>query len=653
MCGITGFWDASGKQQDDLRSIVLDMADAIRHRGPDDSGIWVDQKTGLALGHRRLSVIDISSCGHQPMFSACDRYVIVFNGEIYNFLSIKKELEEVGAAPQWRGHSDTEVMLAAISYWGLEKALKHFVGMFAFALWDRELRILALVRDRIGEKPLYYGWIGKTFLFGSELKALFAYPEWKSEININAIGLYMQHNYIPSPYSIFKGIFKLLPGTVLLLTEEAVNKRDPQSYQFWSAKDIAIAGMKNPFACDASEASSELEALLNKVVSDQLLSDVPLGAFLSGGIDSSLVVALMQSQCSQPIKTFTIGFHEGIYDESKYAKAVAQYLGTDHTDLYVTPKEAIEVIPKLPFIYDEPFADSSQIPTFMVSLLTRRHVTVSLSGDGGDELFCGYDRYLWASDIQQKIGWIPNRARNVIGRLLTLLSPDIWDSILHRIRFFLPQSLRQKLLGDRIHKAAEILSFDGLADLYLKLISHWKGASIVLKSDPLPAIIFNSNQYASFKNFILLMMYIDTVSYLPDDIMVKVDRACMACSLESRTPYLDHRVVEFAWRLPISMKIRNKKGKWLLKKVLYKYVPSELIERPKMGFGVPIDVWLRGSLKEWAEELLNEKRLKSDGIFNPQTIRKKWLEHISGRQNWQYYLWDILMFQAWKAYWRI
>ncbi|MEP0854540.1 asparagine synthase (glutamine-hydrolyzing) [Trichocoleus sp. DQ-U1] len=633
-----------------MQVIAQKMSETLLHRGPDDGGAWADAAAGIALGHRRLGIVDLSPQGHQPMVSANGRYIIVFNGEIYNFLDLRRELERLGH--RFRGGSDTEVMLAAFTEWGLQQAVQQFNGMFAFALWDCQERVLHLCRDRLGEKPLYYGWMGKTLLFGSELKALKAYPHFHSEINRDALALFLRHNYIPTPYSIYQGIYKLPPATVLTWNGSET-RSSPIPY--WSAKQIAESGVTNSFAGSEAEAAEKLEALLQEAVKLRMVADVPLGAFLSGGIDSSTIVAMMQRVSSQPVKTFTIGFYENSYNEAAYAKAVAQHLGTDHTELYVTPEEALAVIPKLPTLYDEPFSDSSQIPTFLVSQLARGQVTVALSGDGGDELFGGYNRYFWGSKIWQLIGWIPSTVRQFAGDALTSLSPDKWNQAFSHIDSLLPAQLQHPNPGDKLHKLAEILAMPNPDAMYRGLVSHWKNPEVLVIGSREPStVLTDSLNWAHLPSFIQRMMYLDTVSYLPDDILVKVDRATMGVALEARVPMLDHRLVEFALRLPLSMKINNSGGKRLLRKILCKYVPRNLIERPKMGFGVPIDRWLRGSLRDWAEELLSSERLQREGFFNHQPIRQKWKEHLDGddsdglrQRNWQYYLWDILMFQSW------
>ncbi len=642
MCGIAGYINCTGNNfphEETLRK----MTDTLKDRGPDDEGMWFEKGNGVALGHRRLSIMDISPLGHQPMQSVYGRYVIVFNGEIYNHNEIRKDLE-MEAGYQWRGHSDTECMLAAIERWGLFPAVKRFVGMFAFALWDREERVLSLVRDRLGEKPLYYGWTGHTFLFGSELKALRMHPAWRGEINRDALALFVRHNYIPTPYSIFQNIYKLVPGTILTIRGEGPAVPQP----FWSARDIAEQGSAGPFRGTETEAIEQLDYLLRDSVKQQMVADVPLGAFLSGGVDSSTIVALMQDQSSRPVKSFTIGFQERDYNEAEYAKAVARHLGTEHTELYATPQDALDVIPKLPLLYDEPFSDSSQIPTFLISQLTRKHVTVSLSGDAGDELFAGYNRYFLGRSIWKSIGWIPGAIRNASATALSAISSRTWESLFRVLGPGLPGKMRQSNPVDKVQKLLEVLKVNNNIDLYLRLVSHSKTPSAVaINSAEPPTLLTDRDSWADLKDFTQSMMFLDLVTYLPDDILVKVDRAAMGVSLETRVPFLDHRIVEFAWQIPLSMKIRNGQGKWLLRQVLHKYVPRELIERPKTGFGVPIDSWLRGPLREWAEGLLDERRLKKEGYLNPFPIRQKWIDHLSGKRNSQYYLWNILMFQAW------
>lgn len=637
MCGFAGVY-ARTPSEDNLRRMGL----AIAHRGPDDSGIWIDPEAAIGLVHQRLSILDLSPAGHQPMASACGRYFIAFNGEIYNHSELRKKFEH----SSWRGHSDTETLLATIAAWGLEATLKQCVGMFAFALWDRETRTLTLARDRLGEKPLYYGWQGETFLFGSELKALKAHPAFRAEIDRDALTMFLRHNAIPAPYSIYRGIHKLPPGTFLTLH---AGQKDAQPVAYWSARLVAEVGQRKLFRGSDQEAANELERLLRQSIAGQMLADVPLGAFLSGGIDSTTVVALMQAQSARPVKTFTIGFNEAGYNEAEHAHAVARHLGCEHTELYVTPQDAMDVIPSLSAIYDEPFADSSQIPTYLVSRLARSHVTVSLSGDGGDELFGGYNRYFWARDLWRKLGWMPRPLRAALAGVLTTLPPAAWNTAFQKLERWLPARLRYATPGDKLHKVAEILAVRSPEEIYLGLVSHWKHPAQLVPGSVEPlTLLTDPSQQADLPDFEHRMMYLDTVTYLPDDILTKVDRAAMSVSLETRVPLLDHRLVEFAWTLPLHMKIRHGQGKWLLRQVLYRHVPQALMDRPKMGFGVPIDHWLRGPLKDWAAALIEPGRLAREGFFDPAPIQRKWLEHQAGSRNWSYYLWDVLMFQAWR-----
>ncbi|MBZ0068807.1 MAG: asparagine synthase (glutamine-hydrolyzing), partial [Thiobacillus sp.] len=509
----------------------------------------------------------------------------------------------------------------------------------------RETRTLSLARDRLGEKPLYYGWQDGIFLFGSELKALKAHPSFRAEIDRDALTLFLRHNTIPAPYSIYQDIHKLPPGTFLQLH---IGQKDVRPVAYWSARSMAEAGQRNLFRGSDAEAVAELERLLGQAVGGQMVADVPLGAFLSGGIDSTTVVALMQAQSSCPVKTFTIGFNEAGYNEAEHAHAVARHLGTEHTKLYVTPRDAMDVIPGLSTIYDEPFADSSQIPTFLVSRLARSHVKVSLSGDGGDELFGGYNRYFWARNIWRKLGWMPRPLRMALAGVLTSLPPAAWNTAFQQLEQWLPAKLRYANPGDKLHKMAEILAVRSPEEIYLRLVSHWENpAQLVLGSHEPSTLLTDVACQADLPDFEHRMMYLDTVTYLPDDILTKVDRAAMSVNLETRVPLLDHRLVEFAWSLPLNMKIRHGQGKWLLRQVLYRHVPQALMDRPKMGFGVPIGHWLRGSLKDWAAALIEPGRLTREGFFDPAPIQRKWTEHQSGNRNWSYYLWDVLMFQAW------
>lgn len=650
MCGLAGFLDVSrAATEPALRATALAMADAIEHRGPDDREAWADPEAGIALGFRRLAIVDLTPEGRQPMHSACGRFVLVFNGEIYNHAAIRRELAEApDGGPRYRGHSDTEVMLAAFARWGVEAAVQRFVGMFAFALWDRHDRRLVLGRDRIGEKPLYYGWMGRTFLFGSELKALRAHPDFRGAIDRDALIPYLRRSCIPAPYSIYQGIFKLPPATLLTLDGTRAGPL-PDPVPYWSARRVAEAGAEAPFTGTPAEAADALDRLLGDAVGLQMVADVPLGAFLSGGVDSSAIVALMQSRSPAPVKTFTIGFHEAGYNEAEYAKEVAAHLGTEHTELYVTPDETRAVIPKLPTLYDEPFADSSQIPTYLVSELARRHVTVSLSGDGGDELFGGYTRYFQPQRLWYRLGRMPHAVRRTAAGALAALSPRRWDQTFGLVRPVLPNSLKRYATGERTHKFADLIQVAQHQEaVYHCLSSHWYPANrIVLGAHEPRTPLADPAAWAKLDNLPSRLMHLDLITYFPDDILVKVDRASMGVSLESRAPFLDHRVVEFACRLPLAMKVHDGQGKRLLRQVLYRYVPSALIERPKMGFCVPIDSWLRGPLRDWAEALLDEGRLRREGTFDPIPIRRKWREHLEGTANWQHPLWDILMFQAW------
>ncbi len=651
MCGFSGFLTNSTLPINEGKRHLVAMCRAIDHRGPDDGGYWVDETQHLALGHRRLSVVDLSPAGHQPMVSGSGRYLMVYNGEIYNHMDCRASLAMTETNLVWRGHSDTETLLAGFDAWGIRGTVDRCIGMFAFAVWDKQTKTLTLGRDRLGEKPLYYGWQGTgqnaTFLFGSELNALKAHPAFAAGIDRNALCLLMRHNYIPAPYSIYQGIAKLDAGCLLTVS---LAQPEPKVVRYWSVAAVAIAGCSAPYAGMPTQAVDTLEVLLKSAVQQQMMADVPLGAFLSGGIDSSTVVALMQAQSSRPIKTFTIGFSEEGYNEAVHAKAVAKHLGTEHTELYVSPQQALDVIPRLPTLYCEPFSDSSQIPTFLVSQLARQQVTVSLTGDAGDELFCGYNRYLLANKLWQKLSVLPTGSRSLAARGLTALTPSRWNALLGSVQGLLPASLRQANLGDKLHKAARVLASGSVDALYLGLVSHWDDpASVVIGGTEPPTVLTGNAPALDGLDDIQRMMALDALTYLPDDILVKVDRAGMGVSLEGRVPFLDHRVVEFAWALPQSMKLRDGVGKWVLRQVLYRHVPKELIERPKMGFGVPIGDWLRGPLRDWAENLLDEARLRREGYFHPGPLRQKWTEHLSGARNWQYHLWDVLMFQAWLA----
>lgn len=648
MCGFSGFLSRSDiGAANEAGRLLSAMGNTIVHRGPDSEGVWSDRDRGIGLVHRRLAIVDLSEAGHQPMVSEDGRYVLAFNGEIYNHSLLRAELERSGLATVWRGHSDTESLLAGFLAWGVEATLKRSIGMFAIALWDRKNLVLTLARDRMGEKPLYYGWQGQggaqVFLFGSELKALKAHPAFKGSVDRNALALLMRHNYIPAPYSIYQGIAKLEPGCLLSLS---LAEPQPHVWKYWDTAAVAREGLANPFGGSTEQAVEELERLAKDAVRQQMIADVPLGAFLSGGIDSSTVVALMQAQSSRPVKTFTIGFNEEGYNEALHAKAVARHLGTEHTELYVTPEQAMAVIPRLPAIYDEPFSDSSQIPTFLISQMAKQHVSVSLSGDAGDELFGGYNRYFGTQKWWRLINSTPMVLRELLAYGLSKPGPAAWDRLGQGVSRLSKGKVRWGNFGNRIQKLAAVMRVENSSSLYRHFVSHWADPAEVVIGGVEPATGMTHPQF-SLDNIVEQMMLLDSVSYLPDDILVKVDRAAMGVSLETRVPFLDHRLFAYAWHLPLSMKIREGQGKWILRQVLYKHVPRELIERPKMGFGVPIDEWLRGPLRDWAENLLDESRLRKEGFFHPAPIRKKWDEHLSKQRNWQYHLWDVLMFQAW------
>ena len=641
MCGFAGFLGPPSGRESSLVAVRA-MARTLIHRGPDDEGAWVDAQGRVGFGFRRLSILDLTQEGHQPMVSSDGRYALVMNGEVYNFLSLRAELELLGH--RFRGRSDTEVVLAAVSAWGIAATLPRLSGMFACAIWDERLQKLHLVRDQLGKKPLYYGWQGNTLLFGSELKALRAHPLFAAQVDRDALAAYLRYSYIPAPLSIYQGINKLPPASWVTLSPDQPGTT-PAPVAFWEPVQMVVAGRRAPPVLDEKETLDRLDVLLRDAVRLRMVADVPLGAFLSGGIDSSLVVALMQAQSTRPVRTFTIGYGEKEYDETPYARAVAEHLGTDHSELRVTSEDALSVVPRLPFLYDEPFADASQIPTALVSVLARRSVTVALSGDGGDELFGGYNRYVIGSRLLPWLGRAPVALRRKLAALLTSTAPASWARLAAGFDAVAPRALRGLLSGNRIHKLAGVLSVGSADELYDRLVSCWPNpGEIVLgnsresrKSDPTPASLNATER----------MMLRDLLTYLPDDILVKVDRASMAVGLEVRAPLLDLRVAEFAWSLPLSLKIRGNEGKWLLRRLLDAHLPRVLLERPKQGFGVPIDSWLRGPLRAWAEDLLAEDRLARENYFNPLPIRRAWKEHLSGSRNFQYQLWAILMFQSW------
>jgi len=646
MCGLAGFVDLRREtNRERLTSFAERMTQACFHRGPDDGGVWVDEAFGIALGHRRLSILDLSSAGHQPMKSGDDRFVIVYNGEIYNFAQLRQELNGLGES--FSSTSDTEVILKCVARWGVPAALQKFVGMFAFALCDRQKRTLYLARDRFGEKPLYYGVQDGALLFASELKSFRAHPDFKGVVDRNVVALLLRYGYVPSPYSIYEGVRKLMPGTVLSvpLDQEASDRFSASSY--WSLGSVVEVAENRKFQGSISEATDELDRLLRQAVARQMVADVPVGAFLSGGIDSSTIVALMQAQSSKPVRTFTVGFNEKSYNEAADAKSIAGWLGTDHTEIIVTPEETLSVIPKLPEIYDEPFADSSQIPTYLIASLARTQVKVCLSGDAGDEMFGGYNRYVWASTIWNVLRFSPLSKRQLSG-LITSIPVRYWDSILKFVSPVVPSSFRHMRLGDKMHKLAEVINTDSAKGLYYGLMQFWRRPfEVVAGADELPTVLDDVDDFGKHRCLNDLMMYSDAITYLPDDILVKVDRASMSVSLESRIPLLDHSIAEFAWTLPQSLKISGGKGKRILRNVLNRYIPENLTNRPKMGFGLPLGEWLRGPLKPWAESLLDDSLLTQQGFFLPQPVRKKWNEHQEGRRQWTTDLWIILMFQAW------
>jgi asparagine synthase (glutamine-hydrolysing) len=631
MCGLTGFVSAD-MTAEELTVNVRRMADALVHRGPDDAGEWIDAKTGVALGFRRLAILDLSPAGHQPMTSPSGRYEATLNGEIYNFQELRGQLDVA-----WRGHSDTEVMLAAFDAWGIEGAVRRFIGMFAIAVWDRALCRLFLIRDRMGVKPLYYGFAGNTFLYASELKALRRHPHFEGRIDRGALQLYLRSMYVPAPWSIYEGIAKLMPGTILTFSPET---RSIDTTVYWSVREAAVRGAEHRFRGSEEEAAQEVERLLRDAVRLRMVADVPLGVFLSGGVDSSLVAALMQAQHSEPVRTFAVGFSEAAYDEARFAAAVARHLGTNHTEMYVTADDVVDVIPKLPSMYDEPFADSSQIPMHLVARLARRHVTVALSGDGGDELFGGYNRYFIGQKLFRRLAALPHWMRPAFGRMLTAVPPRTWDRMLSRL-------LHQSRPGDRVHKVARVLAADDPDAMYFELVSHW--SDVVIGAEERESPLTDRAAWPPLHDPVERMMYFDQLSYLPDDILTKVDRASMAASLEAREPLLDHRLVELAWSLPLSMKVHGGQGKRVLRRVLDRYVPRTLIDRPKMGFGLPLETILRGRLRDWAESLLDVSALRSHGLLDAAPIRAKWEEHLTGRADWKYHLWAVLMLQAWLS----
>ncbi|HMK63925.1 MAG TPA: asparagine synthase (glutamine-hydrolyzing) [Acidimicrobiales bacterium] len=647
VCGIAGLWDRRLPEADELDERVAAMAVTLAHRGPDDEGRFVDAAVGLGLGHRRLAIIDVSPSGHQPMESADGRYVVMTNGEIYNYVELRRR---IGHQYRFRGHSDTEVLVAAISCWGLAEALEQSNGMFALAVWDRHRRSLHLARDRFGEKPLFYGWAGHSFLFASELKALHAHPDFAPSIDRQAVTLYLRHNCVPAPYCIYQGVAKLPPATSVTLRIDDAPGEMPEPEPYWSLRHVARQGIDTHDRRSERAWLDALEETLGASVRLRMRSDVPMGAFLSGGIDSSLVVALMQRQSAEPVHTFTMGFEAADLDEAAHAKAVAAHLGTDHTDMRVSASDALAIIPAIPSMFDEPFADSSQVPQALLARLTRGHVTVALSGDGGDELFAGYNRYRWAQQFWPRLAVLPLPARRVLARAIGVLPPHWWDQAMARSGRFFPPAWRTPMAGLKAQKVASVLPATEVGELHRILASHFDDPAAMVPGATEPPTIMSSDG-PDLDGPLGRMLYLDTMTYLPDDILTKVDRATMAVNLETRVPFLDPSVAELAWRVPMDLKMHDGTGKWLPRRLLHRYVPAGLVERPKAGFGIPLAQWLRGPLKSWAEDLLDARRLRRFGYISAEPVRTMWQRHLSGRADLAYELWDVLMFQAWLEAW--
>jgi asparagine synthase (glutamine-hydrolysing) len=642
MCGFVGYLCTDVLDKHVISQTVKNMGNNLSHRGPDDSGEWVDPDCSFGVSHQRLSILDLSPNGHQPMCSPSGRYVIAYNGEIYNFLELKKDLLKVDCV--FKGESDTEVLLAAIEQWGINATLSKVRGMFAFALWDTVEKSLLLARDRMGEKPLYYGLVEGVFYFGSELKAFQAHPDWQGEIDREALALYVQFNYVPTPYSIYKGIKKLEPASTVKISLVSSEIRLSACQAYWDLNEVA---QQDKPQVGTRESIEHLDKLIKASVEEKMIADVPVGAFLSGGVDSSIIAAQMQACSERPINTFTIGFHEETHNEARYAKKVADHLGTDHTELYINPSDTLAVVDKLPVMYDEPFADFSQIPTFLISQLARQNVTVCLSGDGGDELFGGYSRYQLVSSSWSKISVLPQPLRQLAATLLLSLPNVSLDMVFALLKPWFSRYGKTGSVSDKLKKVAEVLGAKNQQTYYqLMLSTHKKPEKLVLGGQSRSDFLWDSINTDDL-SFFESMMLVDQTHYLSDDILVKVDRASMAVSLETRVPFLDHRIVEYAWQTPASLKYKEGKGKWLLQQVLYQHIPQSLVDRPKMGFSVPINAWLKGPLKDWAESLLDYQRLKQEGFFQAEEVRKKWQEHCSGKRDWQYHLWNILMFQVW------
>jgi asparagine synthase (glutamine-hydrolysing) len=644
MCGLAGLLTRADRSAEEMRAVASRMANALAHRGPDDSGVWADETAGVALAFRRLSIVDLSVEGHQPMRSATGRFMMVFNGEVYNHAELRHELRSRGYS--FRGHSDTEVILAAFEEWGIEASVRRFVGMFAIAVWDSHGKELSLVRDRLGIKPLFIYQRDGLITFGSELKALAAGPEFDREVNTLALTSYLRYLYVPAPESIFRRVVKLLPGHILTITDPAAAL--PRSQPFWSAAAAAAAGQSKPFSGNDEDAVSELETLLTAAVRLRMQADVPLGALLSGGIDSSTVVALMQASADRPVKTFTIGFDRREFDEAAHARSIAAHLGTDHTTLHLTGADALAVIPRLPEMFDEPLADPSQIPTFLVCELARRHVTVALSGDGGDELFGGYNRYVMGDRLISEFRRYPTLLRRLSASGMTSLSPRTWNRVGNFLRPAFPVAGRTRLLGERLYKIAELLRGESEAGMYRSLLSAWHEPEELVLDAPAS---HTQRGLAASDGLPLMerMMLADQESYLPDDLLAKVDRASMAVSLEARVPILDHRVVEFSWQLPRRFKVRDGRGKWILRQILYKHVPSPMVDREKMGFSVPLAQWLAGPLREWAGDLLVSD--SASGFLRPTSVARRWDGFLAGDTSSAAGIWALVMFRAWENYW--
>ncbi|MGN6808562.1 MAG: asparagine synthase (glutamine-hydrolyzing) [Trinickia sp.] len=647
MCGIAGFWTRTASEHDTAQATLSRMTDSVAHRGPDDAGAWFDPAAGVALGHRRLAIVDLSEHGRQPMVSECGRFVMTFNGEIYNCRELRDALEAEGRAPAWRGHSDTEILLAAFVAWGVDRTLERAVGMFALALWNRQSRVMTLARDRVGEKPLYYARVGDGIVFASELKALRAYPGFDARaIDRDALCLYLRYACVPAPHTIYENVRKLPAGSYVQLELPEVW---PAPRRYWTLEQVIGRGRAYPFEGSPEAAVDELDRLLRDAVHGQMMADAPLGAFLSGGVDSSAIVALMQAQSAKPVRTFTVGFDDATYDEAVHAKAVARHLGTEHTEIVVTAARALELVPKLPTIYDEPFADASQIPTYVVAQTTREHVKVALSGDGGDELFGGYTRYFLTPRLWSRLRRVPSGMRKRIASALYSLRPDHADQFAALFQgAWSPGARDGTRIGERLHKLANVMGAQSRTDLYRLLLSSVHHPErLALSGRELPTRVDTPEAWSVDLEFAEQVMAVDALTYLPDDILAKVDRAAMAVSLETRMPFLDHRVVGFVWSLPLSMRIPEDKPKWLLRQLLYRYVPREIIDRPKQGFCAPVGEWLRGSLRDWAQALLDPARLRDEGFLDATRVDRMWQQHLSGRMNWQHPLWTVLMFQAW------